>query len=523
LREPPARTSGRRRELALRAALGAGRGRIVRQLLSESLLLSALGGVVGLALGAGILAAAPSIVPAGLLPSTVTPAFDLRVAAFCVMVVLAVAVLFGLAPAWQATTLTPGRGLDSGDRTTPGVGGRLRTLLVAGEVATAVLLLFGAGLLLRTLIAIETTERGYRPESVLTMMVDPLDSEYPTPTALLGFLDAIEREVEAAPGVRAVGWTSTLPMGDSMTGDVTFEVIGAPLLAAAERPVAEYHVANPSYFDTVDVPLVEGRLFTVFDTIDAAPLALVNETFARRYLPGRSPVGARLILRGANAPPDVVPTIREVVGVVGDVRRRPDQTEAAPQIYAPMSQTPQGDVYLVVRADAGPADALTGAIRAAIATVDRAQLVSVRDIETLDAVAGAATGRYRFRATLVMTFAGLALLLAMVGVFGILAYSVQQQSGDFAVRRALGATARDVVRLVVTSVAKVVVVGTIVGLLLAAALGRLLTAVLFGVEPLDATTFVAVVALLGIAAAASVAAPAWRAARIDPATALRNQ
>jgi putative ABC transport system permease protein len=348
------------------------------------------------------------------------------------------------------------------------------------------------------LIAIETTERGYRPESVLTMMVDPLDSEYPTPTALLGFLDAIEREVEAAPGVRAVGWTSTLPMGDSMTGDVTFEVIGAPLLAAAERPVAEYHVANPSYFDTVDVPLVEGRLFTVFDTIDAAPLALVNETFARRYLPGRSPVGARLILRGANAPPDVVPTIREVVGVVGDVRRRPDQTEAAPQIYAPMSQTPQGDVYLVVRADAGPADALTGAIRAAIATVDRAQLVSVRDIETLDAVAGAATGRYRFRATLVMTFAGLALLLAMVGVFGILAYSVQQQSGDFAVRRALGATARDVVRLVVTSVAKVVVVGTIVGLLLAAALGRLLTAVLFGVEPLDATTFVAVVALLAL-------------------------
>jgi putative ABC transport system permease protein len=211
-----------------------------------------------------------------------------------------------------------------------------------------------------------------------------------------------------------------------------------------------------------------------------------------------------------------------MVGVAGQVKARPDVHEAFVQVYVPMAQNPTDDIYLVVRPTTGPADALAPAVRAAIGRIDKEQLVSVRDVMTLEDVAWQATARHRFRAVMVMTFAGLALLLAMVGVFGILAYSVQQRVRDFAVRRALGATTSDVLRMVTASAVRVVATGALVGLVLAAALGRLLTTMLFGVQPLDVTTFAWVSVVLMVTAALAVAGPAWRATRIDPAAALRT-
>jgi putative ABC transport system permease protein len=517
-----ARATVRTRELAIRSALGAGRRRVIRQLLTESLVLSIIGGVLGIGVGAAILNIAPTLIPMGLLPGAVTLTFDIRVVAFCAAAALLVGLLFGLAPAWQATEFSSAQALASDSRTATGRGGRIRRLLVAGEVATAVVLLFGAGLLLRTLLAVDNVDRGYRAERVLTMMVDPLGSRYPTPASLVQFFEAVEAEIRALPGVRSVGWASTLPLGPSDAGQIFFEIVGDPPPEESQRPIGDYQIVSPTYFQTLDLPVLAGRAFNERDTRDRVPVCIVNEAFVRRHLQGRSPIGLRVALRSTGSA-QAKPFVREIVGVARQVKGRPDETEDFVQIYVPMAQSLRDDIYLLVRPTSGPAEAIASSVRAAIARVDKEQLVSVRDVITLEDVAWEATARHRFRAVLVMTFAALALLLAMVGVFGILAYSVQQRVRDFGVRRALGATSSDVLRLVVGSAVRVIASGVVIGLILSAALGRLLATMLFGVEPLDPLTFAAVTIVLALTAGASIAGPAWRATRIDPAVALRSE
>ncbi len=516
-----ARAAVRTRELAIRTALGAGRGRVVRQLITESLVLALLGGLLGLAVGAAIAATAPVLIPPGLLPPAVTVVFDLRVAAFCAAATLAVGLLFGVAPAWQATRVEPTAVLATDSRSVAGGNGRVRQLLVGAEVATAVMLLAGAGLLLRTLIAVETFDRGYRATQVLTMYVDPLGSRYPTPQSLLQFYDAVRRETAAIPGVATVAWASQLPLTAEDARDVTFEVVGDPAVDERQRPAADSHTVSPEYFQAIDLPIVAGRGFTDRDTVDSPPVCLVNEALVRGHAQGRPALGARLAMRPAFSP-RAEASVCEIVGVVRQVRGRPDEREAFVQVYRPMGQRPNDDIYLVVRAATGEAAALTAAVRAAIARVDRDQLVGVRDIRTLEDVAWTATERHRFRAVLVVTFAGLALTLAMVGVFGIVGCAVQQRLRDFAVRRALGASAGDVVRLVVNGVAPVFAAGLVVGLLLAAALGRTLGAVLVDVDPLDPWTFAITGGLLLLVGLLAIAGPARRALRIDPARVLRG-
>jgi putative ABC transport system permease protein len=517
-----ARATVRTRELAIRSALGAGRGRVIRQLLTESLVLSTIGGVLAVGVGAAILNIAPSVIPEGLLPSAVTIAFDLRVVAFCGAAALLVGLLFGLAPAWQATEFSSAQAIASNSRTATGRGGRIRSVLVMGEVATAVLLLFGAGLLLRTLIAVESVDRGYRAKRVLTMMVDPLGSRYPTAAALLQFFDAVEREITVLPGVRSVAWTSTLPLGPSDAGQSFFEIAGDPPVDDSQRPIADYQIVSPAYFRTLDLPVVAGRGFDDRDRRDGVPVCIVNEAFVRGYLRGRSPIGLRVSLRPTESA-QTPPVLREIVGVARQVKGRPDEQADLVQVYVPMAQDVVDDIYLVVGPTSGRAEGLASSVRAAIGRVDKEQLVSVRGVMTLEDVAWEATERHRFRAVMVMTFAGLALLLAMVGVFGILAYSVQQRVRDFAVRRALGATTSDVLRLVLGSAARVIAAGAVIGLLLSVVLGRLLGTMLFGVQPLDPMTFATVTIVLALTAAVSTAGPAWRAARIDPAVALRSE
>jgi putative ABC transport system permease protein len=516
-----ARATVRTRELAVRAALGAGRYRLVRQLMTESLVLSILGGALGIGVGAAIMDAAPAMIPEGLLPATVTLSFDLRVIAFCSSAALLVGLVFGLFPAWQATTFSAPASVGTDGRTTTGGGGKLRALIVMGEVATAVVLLFGASLLLRTLLAVDSFDRGFRANSVLSMLVDPLGSKYPTPESLQQFYDQVEAEIRAVPGVRDVAWTSSLPLGGFDASTLAYEVEGDAPTGDAARPTTEYQVVSTSYFSTLDLPIVAGRSFDRRDSRESVPVCIVNEAFARS-LNGRSPIGLRIALRPASSP-EAKPAMREIVGVARQVKARPDEATDVVQIYVPNAQDLSDDTFLVVTPATGGAEALTSSVRAAISRVDREQLVSIRDILTLEQIDWNATGRHRFRAVMVGAFAALALLLAMVGVFGILAYSVQQRVRDVGLRRALGASTADVLRLVVANTAKVVAVGAAIGLIVAALSSRLIATMLFGVTPLDAPTFALVTAVLTVTATIAIAGPAWRATRIDPAVALRSK
>jgi putative ABC transport system permease protein len=512
-----ARAAGRTRELAVRATLGAGRRRIITQLLTESLMLAAAGGVLGLGLGAAILSAAPTLLPAELLPSVIEFGVDGRVVAFCVAMTGLSGVLFGLAPAWQASRLSLVQAITSEGRTATSRGGQFRRVVAAAEVAAAVLVLCGAGLLLRTLLAIDNTDQGYRAESerVLTLDFTLPGTRYGTPDSLRQFYDAIEREVGTVSGVRSVGWASSLPLGGSQLGGQAFEIVGDAPARDSNRSSADFQIVSHSYFRTLDLPIVAGRGFTAEDGAGGPAVCIVSEGFVRRYLAGRNPLGIRLRVNTNRDAP-----AREIVGVARQVKERPDETEDHIQIYVPNQQVPHTEAYLLVRT-AGDAETQTPDIRRAIARVD--QQLAVGTVVTLEGIERQATGRHRFRAMLVMTFAALALVLAMVGVFGVLAYSVQQRVREFGVRIALGATTAQVLGLVMGSAGRVVGAGAAIGLGLALIFAQALSTFLFGVPPRDPLTFAAVTIVLAMTAAVACAIPAFRASRVDPAVTFRSE
>jgi putative ABC transport system permease protein len=399
----------------------------------------------------------------------------------------------------------------------------MRSLQVMGEVATAVQLLYGAGLLLSTQLAVNAFERGFKAQSVLTMLVDPLGSTYPTPETLQQFFDRVEADTRALPGVQDVAWSTGVPFGESIFGEYpqTYQVVGDAPVEEARRPITAYQVVSPSYFSTIDLPIVAGRNFDARDTRTSPRVAIVNEAFARS-LGGRDPIGLQVAFMPADAPSST-PAIVQIIGVAKQVKQRPDEKSDFVQIYGVLAQDLIGDMMLMVRSQSGRASALAPSVRNVVYGIDKTQTTGVASVTTIEDVEWAATGRQRFRAVMVGSFAALALLLAMVGVFGILAYSVQQRVRDFGVRRAIGASTGDVIALVVGSAIKVIAAGAVIGLALSAALARLIATMLFGVEPLDFITFALVTIVLGIMTALAVAGPAWRAARIDPAAALRSK
>jgi putative ABC transport system permease protein len=384
-----------------------------------------------------------------------------------------------------------------------------------------VLLLCGAGLLLQTLLTLVGGDTGYRAtsESVLTLdfsLPTGKDSRYPTAEVVTQFYDAVGREVSALPEVRHVGWASSLPYGTSELGRWAFEIIGDPAVELRDRPRAEFTTADPGYFRTLDLPIVAGRGFNERDTLHSVPVCLVNEAFVRRHFEGRNPIGAHLSL---TASPNGPTQIREIVGVATQTSGVPDAPQELLQVYVPLAQFPTGDVFIVVQPSAGAAEALTSLVRRVVAGIDPD--VPVRRDRTLETLSIESTAGYRFRATMVGTFAALALVLAMVGVFGVLAYTVQQRQREIGVRMALGATSARVMWLVFRDAGSMIVSGALTGMVLAGFSGRLVATFLFGVDPLDRVTFVSVPVVILLTAIIAAAAPAWKASRINPVEAFR--
>jgi len=514
-----ARALGRSREIAVRAAIGGSRARIVTQLLIESLMLALIGGAAGLALAWAAIRAAPSLMPPETLPYGVAMTFDTRMALAAAAIVAVTAILCGLVPGWQASSLSLSHVLSGSGRGSTGRAGVLRSVLVVAEIAAAVVLLSGSGLLVRSLMALNNVDPGYRAERVLTGSVLLPFNRYADADRLQRFYDNATRELTAIPGVSAAGFGGTLPYDGFDIGQ-GYELIGEPIADRANLPTAHYQIVSGSYFAVLGIDLIRGRAFTAHDTTTTVPVCIVNEAFVRRHLSGRDPIGVRVSVSSMDLRGGPTPVIREIVGVSRQVTTEAGEKEPAIEIYVPITQNPWFSASIVLQTAADPIS-LAPALKAAIARVDKD--LAVTRIRTLDEVAAEATAQPRFRAEVVGVFAIIALVLATVGLFGVLAYAVNQRAREFGIRVALGARSNDVLRLVISGALRMTIAGVGIGLAAAAVLTRFLSALLFSVRPLDPATFAATAATLAIAATVACLAPAWRATRVDPVVALRQE
>ena len=515
-----ARGIGRTRELAVRAALGGTRFRIARQLLVECLLLGALGGLAGIALAWVLVRTAPSFIPPNTIPSSIILTLDWRLVAFASAATLITALLFGLAPAWHAARVPLIEAMNLGGRGSSDRIGRVRQALVVAEIAIALLLMTGAGLLIRTLMSLNNVDAGYRADNVVAMNIRlPFRRlVVAMPGEIEAYWRSIEREVAAVPQIRVASLGLDLPLS-GLGMRQTFEIVGSPALDPANRPLAQYHIIGAGYFDALGVPVVRGRVFTDRDSETAPEVCIVNDAFVRRFLAGREPIGARVAI----GVPGIRARIanREIVGVVRQVKTQPNEAaDSVYQIYVPTAQSPWIMANVIVRTDAAPLQ-IVEQVKRAIARVDPTQAVS--QVRTMEQVAAASTARPRLRAQLVVAFAGLAALLAGVGIFSVLMFMVQQRAREFSVRLAVGASAGDLLRLVLGGGLKLTAIGVAIGAAASAALVRSLATLLFGVPPLDPMTFVVAPLSLTVVALLACLAPAIRALRADPVAALRAE
>ncbi|HVG32679.1 MAG TPA: ABC transporter permease [Pyrinomonadaceae bacterium] len=511
-----ARAAARQKEIAVRAALGASRLRVVRQLLTESLLLSTIGGGVGLLLGIWLTDFLVSISPANT-PRLETVHLDSRVLLFTLAVTFLIGLLFGLAPAWQASRVNLNEALKEGGRSfSEGWRrNRVRKALVISEVALSLMLLIGAGLLIKSFVLLRGTDAGFDAENVLTMRVSLPSLKYKEGRQKAEFFERLAERVAQLPGVESVGATLSLPLGGSnYSVGRAFIPEGRPL-TPEESINASYSVTTPGYFGAMKIPLVAGRQFTERDREDAPQVVIVNETLARRYFPNEAAVGKRIkIWRDEQFP-------REIVGIVGDTKTDVLEGEASPQMYVPHAQDSSwGGMSLVVRSTAKPL-ALTSAVRGAVLSLDPDQ--PVFGIKTMEDVVAASVATRRISMMLLSGFAGLALLLAALGVYGLISYSIAQRTHEIGLRMALGAQARDVLGLVLRQGMSLVLVGVAIGLVSAFALTRVMKSLLYEVSATDPLTFAGVALLLIVVALIACLIPARRAMRVDPMIALRYE
>ena len=511
-----ARASTRRREIAVRTALGAGRWRIIRQLLTESLLLAVAGGVVGLALSFLLIKLLIAIDP-GNVPRLDQVRLDARVLAFTVGVVGLVGLFFGLAPALHASKTDLNDVLKEGGRS--GSEGparnRVRAILVVSEVALSLLLLIGAGLLIKSFVLLRDVNPGFDPENVLTMRIALSGRRYSKPEQQMIFFRELTQRVSALPGVEAAGAALSLPLsGSGDTAGRSFVREGRPL-TPEEALQTDYFVLTPGYFKTMRIPVKAGRAFTDADTAETPPVVVINESIGHRIFAGEDPIGKRILVW-----PDEK-FAREIVGVVSDVKVRRLNEETGYQIYVPYAQDAGwGIMSLAVRTKGDP-QALTSPVRGAIFSIDKNQ--PAYDIKTMDDVFSASVANTRLVVLLFGVFSMFALLLASIGIYGVIAYSVAQRTHEIGIRLALGAQTGDVRRMIVTQGMILALIGAGLGLAGAFAITRVMRGLLFGVSPTDPLIYIGVSLLLTIVALLACYIPARRATKVDPMIALRYE
>ena len=505
------RATVREREIAVRSALGAGRGRLIRQMLAESLVLSLAGGILGVAIAYLAMPAIHSL-SAGSIPRVANVTLDPRVLAFALGTSVLTGVLFGLVPAWQASRTIVGVVLKEGGRSAAAGGGRwVRNTLLVGEVALSIVLLVGAVLLLRSFVKLTNVDPGFRPERVLAFRVALPNAAYPEAHQRVAFYDRLLAELQRIPGAAAAAMIQSLPIRNDYV--LSFAIQGRPDAKPGDEPSANHRVVSPDYFKTMGIPLRRGRAFSDRDVEKSPMVAVVDEAFAARHFPGEEPIGRGLdIGNGSDG-------FYEIIGVVGNVNHGGLDRAPTPTMYVPFKQDVFGSMWMLVSTDGDPSQ-LSQASRQALLEVDRT--LPAFAMTTLAQVVDESVAQRRFSMLLLTTFAAIALFLAAVGLYGVVGYTVSQRTQEIGVRMAIGAQPGDVMRMVLGGGMKLSAIGLAIGLVSAVVLANMVTTMFFGVEPFDPASYAATASLLLAVALLACYVPARRAMLVDPVVAMRQ-
>ncbi|HEY2973894.1 MAG TPA: ABC transporter permease [Pyrinomonadaceae bacterium] len=506
-----ARTAARDREIAIRRAMGAGQLRLIRQMLTESVLLSALGGLIGLLLATWGVQLLLGLAPKDI-PRLEGVSVDRWTLLFTFLITVATGVLFGLAPAWHARRLSLNESLREGGRGIAGLARvkRLRSLLVMSEIALAVVLLIGAGLMLKSFQRLTDVDPGFNPDNLLTMAVGLQFVRYQDPGKQVAFFEQALQRVRSLPGVVAAGACTSLPPSyiQQSTG---FTIEGRPAEPGTQPPLAIYMPATPGYLEALGVPLISGRTISDADTGQAPGVVVINQTLATRFFPNEDPVGHRMTISSV---------VRTIVGIVGDARYQGLGVESGPQTYVPHAQSPYPGMRIIVRTTVDPSS-LVSAVRTQIQSVDSEE--GPTRFAPMTQSLSDSVAQPRFNTFLIGLFAVLAFMLSAIGIYGVVNYDVTQRTGEIGVRMALGAQSHDVLRLILRQGLLLTLGGLVAGIGGAILLTRFLTGLLFEVKPNDPITFAVVASLLATVAIAACLIPARRATKVDPLVALRYE